>query len=269
MKAHVLPQPLEYRYPGTPGLGRDLIYRWLCTRHCLGVAGALLRISVGAGAIVGAAWVVSGLVAFLVGRLVSTDAGLAVGWPAFWGYLLLVAPLLIWRTVRSGGEFYAAQWIDSSLAHGRCASHGEWRYRAEVATTALYGDLLFWGPRLMIEGARRLAGREVVRSASHLARAACVLAHLLRAGEAVRTKALRFPKEPADAFQRNLRWLESHDYIGISSDGQRVWMSSHVRESLCSHLPIPQGRPRRPEPGQPQRNRYMDKPEMVDIIFRK
>lgn len=235
----------------------------------MGVAGALLGVFVGVGAILGAAWVLSGAAAYIVGRLASMEAGLSVGWPVFWGYLLLMAPLLIWRTIRNGGEFYTDQVIESDLFHGKPANQSEWYYRGDVATTALYGDLLFWGPRLIVDGCRRLSGREVIHSVSNLRRATYFLAHLLQSNEAVRTKALRYPKEPADTFQRNLRWLEAHDYVGISSDGQRVWMSAQVREGLCRHLQIEPRRPKRQAPQLPQLNRYMDKREMVDIIFKR
>lgn len=232
----------------------------------MGVAGALIGVVVGAGVIFGAGWAVSGLTAQIVRHLASMETGLAVGWPVFWAYLLVVAPLLVWRTIRTGGEFYTQQVIDSGAFEGKPSNHSEWEYRADVATTALFGDLLFWGPRLIVDGCRRLFGREVIRSASNLCRASYVLAHLLRSNEAARTKALKFPNEPADAFQRNLRWLEAQDYIGVSSDGQRVWMGSQVREGLCKHLQIEPKRAKREGPLMQQRNRYMDKRGMVDII---
>lgn len=269
MNTAAIAQALDYRSPGTPGLGGDSIYRWLCTRHCLGVSGALLGIAVGSAVIVGGAWVVSGVAAWFAERLVSTQAAIMVGWPTFWIYLLVVTPLLVWRTLRTGGEFYEQQVLDSNLFHGKPSSYGSWAYRGDVASTALYIDLLFWGPRLLIDGIRRLAGRDVVKSAARLRRASFILAHLLRASEAVRAKALRIPDEPQDEFQRVLAWLERHDYVGISSDGQRVWISSRVRDELCTQLRIQPARPRANGPAKPQLQRFMDKREMVDIIFKR
>lgn len=231
-----LPLPLDYRMPGTPGPGGEVIFRWLCTRHCLGVAGAALGVVVGAAVLLLSAWAVSGFVSMIVARAGGIEQSDAVGWTVFFGYLLVVAPLLLWRTVRTGGEFHADQVIASDAFHGKPTNTSEWHHRADVARVALYGDLLFWGPRLIVDGARRLAGRDVVRSADTLRRASFILSHLLRAEDAVRTKALRCPDEPADGFGRVLRWLDRHDYIGISADGQRVWLGSDVRQTLSLML---------------------------------
>ncbi len=257
---------MDYRSPGTPGPRGDLIYRWLRTRHRLGVSGALLGILGGALAVIATAWLVSALTSLIFFRFGAGSDREVIQWSIFGGYLLLIVPILLWRTARTGGEFFADQVLESRAFHGQPASHGEWRYRAGVATTALYGDLLFWGPRLIVDGVRRLIGREVVRSASTLHRASFILSHLLRGRDASRTKALRIPDEPPTELQHVLRWLDRHDYVGISADGQRVWLASAARESLSLMLQIDPG-PKTVRRGRAGKgSNVMDNLKTVDMI---
>lgn len=257
MNSHRQPEPLDYRFPGTPGSGADLVFRWLCTRHCLGVAGAVFGIAVGVLVVIGAGWVVSVLFAWIFERVVSTAGSTAVFWMTFAGYVVIVLPILTWRTIRTGGEFYSDQVLESNVFHGEPVSYSSWAYRSNVASVALHIDLLFWGPRLIVDGASRLLGRDVVRSVVTLRRATYVLTHLLRAGKSVRTKALRIPTEPKSDLLRVLNWLTEHDYVGMSADRQRVWLASNARESLSlmlqleparrlrqGPLPSAQGKPR-------------------------
>lgn len=236
MKTLSRPQPLDYRTPGTPGPGGDILFRWLCTRHCLGVAGAAIGVAAGTAVLLVAGAAFSGLVTTVAHRFGSHLSTATLFWFTFATYAFLILPLIFWRTLRTGGEFYADQVIEANIFHGKPQSYGSWGYRGDVATTALCVDLLFWGPRLIVDGLRRLAGRDVVRSVATLRRSTYILSHLLQASEAVRTKALRIPNEPSGDFQRVLRWLDAHDYIGISADGQRVWLRSDTRETLSLML---------------------------------
>jgi hypothetical protein len=263
------PQPLENRYSGTTGPGADLIYRWLRARHRLGVGGALLGIAAGVVLMVGSAWLISVAVAWLAERLVSLQVAAMAGWPVFWVYLLAVPPLLVWQTLHTGRESSESDGTDADLFPTQPLIHGPGAERSRPASPMDADRLFYWAPRLFVDGVRRLLGRDVVRCSATIRRGTFILAHLLRASEAVRTKALRIPDEPIDQFQAVLRWLDRHGYIGISSDGQRVWIRTEVREALSGRMRTAPVRSPRKEPVVPQLQRFMDKRELVDIIFKR
>ena len=221
------PTPIEYRNPGTRGPSMDPIVARMMQRHALTTASAIGLLAAGVAILFVAGAIVSAIICFI---LLSLTGRTFIGW---WGwyfvFLLCMAPLLFWEERRSRGGYLADRVTDFSPG---ASSGGEYDVQNVQAAAAVYTDMLLWGPRAILAGVATLRGEQQVQRTDRYDRAAIVIRRLLQDDNALLVGQLLQPGEKMDDLRPTLRWLDHHDYIGNSSDGQRVWLSTDARKSM-------------------------------------
>lgn len=138
-------------------------------------------------------------------------------------------PLLFWREKRSGGDYLADRVTDFSPSP---SSRSEFELQNFQVGAAVYTDMLLWGPRAILKGIKILRGENPLQRSRRFDRAAMVVRQLLENKEAMFIAQLVQPGENIAELRDSLRWLDDHDYIGISSDNKRVWLSTPARAAL-------------------------------------
>jgi hypothetical protein len=144
----------------------------------------------------------------------------------FWGAVVGIPLLFVleWRT--RGG--FADDAIDS--VGGADAASWSVGHRAG-ASLALITEVSLWGPRIIINGVRRLVSAG--KFAGDVAAPAAILSVLLRSDEGIATShVLSQSGLDAEAFGDALAYLTFHDFIGISKDGRQLWICTEARKCL-------------------------------------
>ncbi|MFT3788328.1 MAG: hypothetical protein QM770_19510 [Tepidisphaeraceae bacterium] len=229
------PPTLDYR---TPTTDCDPVEAYLAASSRRTLAGAA------AGVVAGTVLVLligAGFATFACDVFLRFAHPLAHHWWLWFGaYLALVVPaLLVYAKRRRSGSFgdvvLNSGWFDGT----RAASSGEYEMRRSIVSISLLTDVVLWGPRVFVDGIEMLLGRggALVPSAT-LKRGAGVLRTLLAKPDAMGRRALLQEGEDAARLAGVLHWLDARGHIGLSSDGQRVWLSTPCRTTLTRQLKL-------------------------------
>jgi MFS family permease len=220
---------IDYRNPGTGDGSADPIVARMMQRHALTTAGAVGLLATGVGILLIAGAVVSSIICFV---LISLTSRSFIGW---WGwyfvFLLAMVPLLFWEERRSRGGYLADRVGDFSPMH---SSRGEYEMQNFEASVAVYTDMLLWGPRAILKGFATLRGERPLEQSGRFHRAAAVIRKLLEKDNALLVGQLLAPGETVEQLRPTLRWLDDHDYVGLSADGKRVWLSTDARRHFSN-----------------------------------
>ena len=99
---------------------------------------------------------------------------------------------------------------------------------------AFLAEMCLWGPRMITAGFRNLAGLARHRDADRVL-AAAIIATLLNRGEGVGVVELYAHAQGRDdAFGRVLAYLLFYELIGMSKNGDRLWLLSDAKKVLAS-----------------------------------
>ncbi|CAN5437832.1 hypothetical protein BH09PLA1_BH09PLA1_03890 [soil metagenome] len=222
------PEPIDYKNPTTrSGQGDPIIARMLQKHALTAAAAAMGLLGAGAAILLVAGAIVATLICFILFTL--TDST----WIGWWGwylvFLLAMAPLLFWEERRSRGNYFADRATDFSPS---VSSRGEFELQNFQIGAAVYTDMLLWGPRAILKGIATLRGEKPLEQSRRFERAAMVVRQLLQHDAAIPVSQLVKPGENFDELRAALRWLDDHDYIGISADHSRIWLSSPARAAM-------------------------------------
>lgn len=94
------------------------------------------------------------------------------------------------------------------------------------------GDKLVWGPPAMLSGFRGVRGKRTRRQEAIFDRAVVLVFDLARQPGSIGVKALMHPPEDMGVFGAAVDWLEVHDWIGKSTDGTALFLSTLGQKRL-------------------------------------
>jgi|GEM_PF-1663256 len=173
-------------------------------------------------------------------------AGYAVPWASCLTVLALIfVPLLLWMEWRTRGQFLSHVLADGAarledlhplgrlpgphVALGGLAMVAFWRN--PLGLIGGFIELLLLGPRLILEVARDRRLRRKLGRIDYR-RAAEVLARLDAAGGGLPLTALLRSGERSGDLVALLRWLAEDEWVGVTADGQRVYLYTPGRNEL-------------------------------------
>jgi hypothetical protein len=181
-----------------------------------------------------AAWamLLIGIVALFVGPAVLAGAAVgvesrmhvmhALSWWAMFGIVCAaVVPLLFWLENRTRG-----QWFEEELRGGSGATISQALFAPMTSNigvgAAAIVEIMLWGPRLVI-GARQRWKTRVATATLH--DAAAIIGFLRHFDGGVAVNEL-----PTVQPLRVMGYLVSRDWVGVSKDGQRVWLLGDAKK---------------------------------------
>jgi hypothetical protein len=194
------------------------------------IAGSLGKFILGAIWCVIAGVIFASLICLLLWMI---GVGSVIGWFGWLGIAALIIAGLIWQAARSEpGEIL--QGVSDHVDFDP-SSRGEHEMNMSRVHVAVIGDFAMWGPRNVVEGFSGIISRPTAARTAFFARAATMLLDLARAGSGVQVRALMHPPENMKAFTKAIDWLDKHDYIGKSSDGTKLWITTLGKKRLADH----------------------------------
>lgn len=158
------------------------------------------------------------------------------GWENAWSvgrfFTLFLLVFVVWlviqeRRTRGGFFSFAASDIDLRRDREETAEYLIRRGKTHLATFVEYAS---WPGRAIIAGARGLLGIRETSLDSILPDAADVLTRMFALDEGVKIATLAPAGTDPMQLMPILKWLDTHDYIGFSTNGERVWISSKARK---------------------------------------
>ena len=204
---------------------RERVLAILRAKHRLTPRDGWLLMLAGVAMIAAPGFVLSAVLSFLGYMLFETPPGFAA-W--FCIYLLLVSPVLVLEARRSRHGFFTFAAVDVDLRKDPDDLAELIVERARTHARSLI-ELLLWGPRALFAGLRAVAGWPQEGLERILPEAADVLTRMLTLDKAAQIKALADPGVEPLTLMPVLKWLDAHDYIGFSTRGDRVWVSSPAK----------------------------------------
>jgi hypothetical protein len=198
-------------------------------QYALRTGGGAIMILAGAGVILVAGVVLVSVLCFILWTWFETTWIGWFGW--FFVYLLGMGIVMFREYKKSNVSFYDVETPDIDNP-GDADSFGEYQMDRVSAGGAWMAHVVMWGPRALLNGITTVTGNQPTRFRGLLARAAQVVVQLYRSPDAMEIKKLVQLGENPARFREVLKWLDDNDYIGLSTDGKRVWLSSRVRTQL-------------------------------------
>jgi hypothetical protein len=98
-----------------------------------------------------------------------------------------------------------------------------------------YLQAVVWGPKAVLDGVAAVRGKWTATQNAMFKRAAQMVLEMSRYDGGVEVRALMHPPEDMVVFNQVIDWLDAHDYIGKSSDGERFWLTSIGRKKMNEH----------------------------------
>ena len=143
-------------------------------------------------------------------------------------YLVALVPFLVWTERRARGGFFTFASGDVDVT--RDSDGDDYLLERGAAHLNSAVNALLWPPRAFVAGLHAVRGVPERGLDLVLPEAADTLTLMLTLDGGVKIKDL----VPADADPMGLmpvlKWLDAHDYIGISTKGDRVWVSSPAKK---------------------------------------
>lgn len=198
-------------------------------RYALQTGGGALMIFAGAGVILLAGVLIVSVLSFIMWTWFDTTW---IGWGGWFLVYLLAVGVILFREYKfSNQSFWDVETPDiDNPAHAD--SFGEYQMDRISAGGAWCAHVIMWGPRALLNGIATVRGNLPTRFRGLLARAAQIVVQLYREPDAQPIAKLIQAGEHPARFREVLKWLDDNDYIGISTDGKRVWLASRIREQL-------------------------------------
>jgi hypothetical protein len=221
---------VDYRHPTTPGSLADPV-RSAIVGHVTSMSGAWLAMSVLGLIVLLASAAVFALGIVLISFEVTEKV---VPWiPILFAVLALQGLWVVreWKLARSEYEI-AESALDGITDAGKPSSRGEWEMHAEMVQTAMWADVLTWGPRQVAMGLRRVTGRAVVPGGGRIDRAVEVTRVLMQSGNAMRLSELQSRTGGHPGTLAVIEWMKRSDLIDGSADGKRIWLSSDLLKDI-------------------------------------
>lgn len=151
----------------------------------------------------------------------------------FWLFVLAFVPLILWEERRSRSGFFTLAQPDVDLTRDR-DNLGEYLLERSKSNARAIVDGLLWAPRAMVAGFRAIRGTRSPGLDLVLPEAADLLTLMITLDGGVKIKDLVPPGEDPMQLMPTLKWLDAHDYIGTSTRGDRVWVSTFARKRLAA-----------------------------------
>lgn len=148
-------------------------------------------------------------------------------------YLVALVPLLIWQERRTRGGFFTFAQPDVDLTRDR-DNLGEYLLERSKSNATAIVEGFMWAPRAIFAGVRAIRGIRETGLDLVLPEAADLLTLLLSLDGGVKIKDLAPPGQDPMQLMPTLKWLDAHDYIGISTRGDRVWVSTFAKKRLTT-----------------------------------
>lgn len=174
------------------------------------------------------------------GFLISTVLWMAVGserigWTGWFGiYWVLLIAVLVVQSRRHKEKGYTVRSLEDASDHHEDTPGGQAAGDLELRAP-FFAQVLSWGPRAMVDGFAGLRGKHNHRQRAIFKRAAQILSRLAKFSSGIPIRALIQPPENIPIFAAALDLLDTHDYAGRSSDGERIWITTHGRKKLAEH----------------------------------
>jgi hypothetical protein len=223
---------LDYRTPVPGGESVDLVLRELVRARSLDLTGAVVKLAIGLPlCLLGPLFV-----AVLAEPLVLRWGGGLL--PSFGTIFLILAavlvPLLLWLERRTRGEYFA----DVMREEARTAADScddQFQRRDTGLAWAFFTEIALLGPRLVWTFIDWLRGRPHGDAPTRAA-AAQIACELFEHGEGLPLPALVRPDRPRAQVAAAVKHLLACDWVGVSSNRDRVWLSSRVNARLAEVL---------------------------------
>lgn len=176
--------------------------------------------------------VFGGFVAFVLMILHAILAGWENAWwlhTYFALYVVVVLAFLLFRERQTRGMFFsfAASDVDLRRDPDNSAEYLLERSRTHLSTLFEYAR---WPARAIIAGYRGLRGIRATSLDAILPEAADVLTRMLAYDVGIKLTELAPPGTDPAQMMPILKWLDTHDYIGFSTRGDKVWVSSPAKK---------------------------------------
>lgn len=212
--------------PDALAMAREQILASLRARHTIGtqlawallVGGAMLMLVIAAAL---------SFVLWLLGLVIGVGIGFSV-WFILW--LLVAAGVVVWVERRARNGFFSLMPSDVDLT--RDDDGGYTLERGAAGVTTFLNGLMF-APLAFVGGLHALRGVPQRGLEMVLPEAADTLTLMLSIDGGVKIAALAPPDTDPLALMPVLKWLDLNDYVGISSKGDRVWVSSPAKKRFA------------------------------------
>lgn len=164
--------------------------------------------------------------------------GAWIGWRGWFLIgLIVIVGVLVWRETRALAE-------DTTNTGGLTESiprTGD-ESIAPVQPGSFVSKLL-WGPPAMVAGLRGILGMRTRRQAAVFDRAVVLLFDLAAEQGRTGVNNVLHPPEDMTTFAAAVDWLEANDWIGRSTDGAALWLSTIGQQRLVERKMIGSGLP--------------------------
>jgi hypothetical protein len=165
-----------------------------------------------------------------------------ITWRGWFGiYILVVAVLVFLRERKSHSKQIVESFspADADPAHDAHASATAPAQVVTHAVTNAWSTLMHWGPDSVVDGLAGLRGKWTARQNAVFKRAAQMLVTLAKYDGAVGIPYLVRPPEDMRIFAAAVEWMEKNMWLGRSSDGERLYISSPGKQKLHQRNLIP------------------------------
>ncbi len=222
------PTPID---PARFAAAREAVLRSMQARHSVAGNDAWTLLLGGTVVLVILGWAV----AFLLMIVHAMLAGYENAWHThtfFLIYLLVIAGVLFLQERSTRGGFFSFAASDVDLRRDP-ENTAEWvMSRSKTHLTSLL-EYLAWPTRAWIAGYRGLRGIRQSGLDSILPEAAEVLTRMLALDVGIKLTELAPAGTDPLQMMPILKWLDTHDYIGFSTRGDKVWVSSPAKKRFA------------------------------------
>lgn len=179
--------------------------------------------------------VVGWFIALGLSLIHSMFAGWYEGWDTSTYFILFLAFAAVWivlqeRRTREGFFSFASSDVD--LVRDREDTAEYLIRRGQTHLTSLW-EYILWTPRAIIAGYRGLRGVPQRGLDQILPDASDTLTRMMSIDAGMKISALAMQGEDPMMLMPILKWLDAHDYIGFSTRGDRVWVSSTAKKRFA------------------------------------
>jgi hypothetical protein len=187
------------------------------------IRGSLGRFLLGLGWCFLAVFILATVIALLLNTLFGSSG---LGWRGWFGLFFIgMAALLAWLYIRQ-----RARGATDAAAEARPAlSRFEAMLSPDVGKRI---PRLVWGPPALLTGLRGLLGKRTRPEQAVFDRAVVLVFDLAKEPGSVGVKAVVHSPEDMSIFGAAVDWLEANDWIGQSSDGSSVFISTLGQQRL-------------------------------------
>lgn len=163
--------------------------------------------------------------------------GSGIGWRGWFVVAVLaLVGLLAWMEMRAmASDTLLAQAADESGEEGEATAAGTAPLAEDYPMPISRGSPLYklvWGPPAVLSGLRGLRGKRTRRQEAAFDRAVVLLFDLAQEPGRIEIKRLMHPPEDLATFATAVDWLEANDWIGRSTDGGSLWLSTLGQKRL-------------------------------------